>query len=198
MALPLPTNPSRLTKQPAWEWLNSLTLTEKGLFLSPILVQPKIFISCLHSAGKEELLKSEQITHVFSFAQQPNEIYSYPNKELSGLPGLEISSPNSVYTKLGIKRYLFQLQDNDKNSDSQIQTAFQCFEELCRENYHQNILIHCQLGASRSVSFVAALIAKSENWSFKKAVLEIRKHREVGIDQGFAEHLCRILRITFE
>ncbi len=182
----------------AWEWLSNLTLTAKGLFLSSILEKPKIFVSCLKSAGIEALLRQHQITHIFSFAPQPEEQFYFPNKALSVLENHQTISPGSVYQKLGISRYLFQLKDDNTNPDFQLQSAFEAFEDLCRAFPEGRILIHCELGASRSISFVAALIAKSENCSFKSAVLEIRKHREVGIDAGLAMQLSKIVGIPCE
>lgn len=184
---------------PAREWLTSFEFAKEGLYLSPVLETPRIFISDVASAGARELLVDHQIGAILSLVPQPFERIT-----LSEAPGTSIDryrvtdTTHGPYKDPNLVRYYIALRDDGTNTPQQLRAAFGLLEDICRAHPNTGILVHCQAGLSRSVSLVAALVAKSLKCTFEDAVRSLAKHRVVGIHEDLAMTLTHALEIKLE
>ena len=171
----------------------------EGLALDQVLECPKIFVSCVGSAGSRELLRQHGIRAVLSLVPQPFESVTFKESPANELERYQVATTTcGAFQDLSIERYLIRLKDSGDNSPEQLQAAFHLLQEICKAYEGHPILVHCQGGMSRSVSLVAALIAKSQRWSFQEGVQEVGRHHYLGITEAFAESLTRPIGIPFD
>ena len=200
----LHTTPSRhplegASLPPVREWLTTLELAKEGLYLSPILETPRLFISDVASAGSSALLSQHKIGAILSLVPQPFERMIPSEVHTSSLERYRVlRSTHAPYNDSNITRYYISLRDDGTNTPEQLVAAFELLEDICRAHPEMGILVHCQAGISRSVSLVAALVAKSMKCSFEEAVQGVAKHRHVGIHEEFAESLTKALGIQLD
>ena len=184
---------------PVREWLTTLELAKEGLYLSPILETPRLFISDVASAGASALLSQNKIGAILSLVPQPFERMIPSEVHTSPLERHRVlRSTHAPYNDPSIARYYFSLRDDGTNTPEQLIAAFELLEDICRAHSDTGILVHCQAGISRSVSLVAALVAKSLKCSFEEGVQAVSKHRHVGIHEEFAESLTKALGIQLD
>ena len=165
------------TLPPAREWLTTLELGKDGLYLSSILETPRLFISDVASAGSRELLSQNKIGAILSLVPQPFERMIPSEVHSSSLERHRVlRSTHAPYNDPNITRYYISLRDDGTNTSEQLVAAFELLEDICRAHPERGILVHCQAGISRSVSLVAALVAKSMKCSFEEAV-QCKKQR---------------------
>ena len=90
---------------------------------------------------------------------------------------------------LGIKYCKLDLIDNpEMNITKYFEKAF-AFIELARKN-NDNILIHCKLGRSRSVSILIAYMVKYYDFNVKQAMEFIKsKRKQIKPNYGFIKQL---------
>lgn len=194
------TNPfDGATLPPAREWLTSLGFAHDGLYLSPILEYPRIFISDVASAGARPLLVEHKIGAILSLVPQPFERMTLPDRDSTSLERYRVTqSSHAPYNDPNLARYYISLRDDGTNTPEQLRAAFGLLEDVCRAHSETGILVHCQAGISRSVSLVAALVAKSLKCSFEAGVEAVAKHRHVGIHEDFARSLTQALGIPLD
>jgi len=181
------------------EWLTTLELGKDGLYLSSILETPRLFISDVASAGSRELLSQNKIGAILSLVPQPFERMIPSEVHSSSLERHRVlRSTHAPYNDPNITRYYISLRDDGTNTSEQLVAAFELLEDICRAHPEKGILVHCQAGISRSVSLVAALVAKSMKCSFEEAVQIVAKHRHVGIHEDFARTLTQALGIQLD
>ena len=184
---------------PVREWLATLELAKEGLYLSPILETPRLFISDVASAGASALLSQYKIGAILSLVPQPFERMIPSEVHTSPLERYRVlRSTHAPYNDPNITRYYISLRDDGTNTSEQLVAAFELLEDICRAHPEKGILVHCQAGISRSVSLVAALIAKSMKCSFEEGVRAVAKNRHVGISEDFAESLTKALGIPLD
>lgn len=184
---------------PAREWLTSVGLAKDGLYLSSILATPRLFISDVASAGSPTLLTQHGIGAILSLVPQPFERMTVSASSSSDLERYRVTQSNQApYKDPNLARYYISLSDDGTNSASQLIAAFKLLQDICRAHRDTGILVHCQAGLSRSVSLVAALIAKSQSWSFQEAVEYVADYRQVGIHEDLAITLANALRIKLD
>jgi protein-tyrosine phosphatase len=103
------------------------------------------------------------------------------------------------YKNSNLARYFISLRDDGTNTPQQLLAAFELLEDICRTHAKTGILVHCQApGLSRSVSLVAALVAKSLKCSFEEAVRSLALHRHVGIHEDLALTLTHATGIQLD
>jgi len=184
---------------PVRAWLATLELAKEGLYLSPILEIPRLFISDVASAGSSALLSQNKIGAILSLVPQPFERMILSEIQSSSLERYRVlRSTHGPYNDPNVARYYISLRDDGSNTPQQLIAAFELLEDICRAHPEKGILVHCQAGISRSVSLVAALIAKSMKCSFEEGVRAVTKNRHVGISEDFAESLTKALGIQLD
>ena len=184
---------------PAREWLTTLELGREGLYLSPILDTPRLFISDVASAGAKPLLHENNIGAILSLVPQPFERMTFSSSPDASIERYRVTqSSHAPYNDPNVARYYISLRDDGTNTPEQLVAAFELLGDICRTHSETGILVHCQAGISRSVSLVAALVAKSLKCSFEAAVAAVAKHRHVGIHEDFATSLTQALGIPLD
>jgi len=69
------------------------------------------------------------------------------------------------------------LQDSSRNEQEQFNQAFQAvLREISKD---QNVLVHCNIGVSRSISVTAAAVAERDDRSLRDVLNEIEQKRPV-------------------
>ena len=181
------------------EWLTSFELAKEGLYLSSVLETPRLFISDLASAGARELLATHQIGAILSLVPQPFERMTLSDPKGESIDRYRVTdSTHGPYKNPNLARYYISLRDDGTNTPQQLIAAFELLEDICRVHPETGILVHCQAGLSRSVSLVAALVAKSLKCTFEDAVRSLAKHRQVGIHEDLAVTLTHALGIQLD
>lgn len=71
---------------------------------------------------------------------------------------------------------------HDRENYDIIQHFEKAFEFIDRNRKYTNVLVHCFLGISRSVSLVTAYLMKKYNLNFEKALWKIKSKRRQGTD----------------
>lgn len=184
---------------PVREWLATCELARDGLYLSPILEAPRLFISDVASAGSSALLSQNKIGAILSLVPQPFERMIPSEVHSSSLERHRVlRSTHAPYNDPNITRYYISLRDDGTNTPEQLVAAFELLEDICRAHPEKGILVHCQAGVSRSVSLVAALVAKSMKCSFEEGVRAVAENRHVGIHEDFAQSLTKALGIQLD
>lgn len=184
---------------PSRTWLSCMKSAQEGLWLSHILNSPRLFISDLASAGSAELLTQYKIGAMLSLELQPWENVTLTTNPRSLLERYRVTQTNqAAYARLNLHRYYISLRDDDKNSRERMLSAFGLLQDICLRYRETGILVHCRAGNSRSVSLVAALIAKSEKSSFEQAVRYISECRGVGINERLATSITDALGIRLD
>lgn len=183
----------------AREWLTSFELAKEGLHLSHVLETPRIFISDVASAGARDLLAHHQIGAILSLVPQPFERMTLSEAKGATIDRYRVTdTTHGPYNDPNLTRYYIPLSDDGKNTPQQLRAAFELLEDICRAHPGTGILVHCQAGLSRSVSLVAALVAKSLKCTFEDAVRSLATHRVVGIHEGLAVTLTHALGIQLD
>lgn len=188
-----------LVRPCARAWLVSSQVEREELYLDQVLDNPKLFISSLSSAGSRELLERHGIKAMLSLVPQPFEdvtLATHGRGEFDRYRVVTSSCPG--FHGLGISRYLISLPDHEKTSPDKLLEAFNLMRWICKEHSEEPILVHCQAGMSRSVSLVAAFIAKYQGWSFEEGAREVGYHRAFDIHERFAENLSHAVGIPFD
>ena len=187
------------TLPPSRAWLSTNGFSKDGLYFNQILDSPRILISDVASAGDPTLLTQHKIGAILSLVAQPFERFALHQNPANTLESYLVVDSNCAAYKNGcLDRYYFKLSDDGTNTPQQLIAAFELLQEICRTYKDKAILVHCQAGLSRSVSLVAALIAKSERCSFQEAALMVAEHRFIGIHEDLAITLCKALEIKLD
>jgi protein-tyrosine phosphatase len=181
------------------EWLTSFELAKQGLYLSLVLETPRLFISDVASAGARELLAHHQIGAILSLVPQPFERVTLSEAKGASIDRYRVTdTTHGPYKDPNLARYYISLADDGTNTPQQLIAAFELLEDICRAHPETGILVHGQAGLSRSVSLVAALVAKSLKCTFEDAVRSLAKHRQVGIHEDLAVTLTHALGIQLD
>jgi hypothetical protein len=181
------------------EWLTSFELAKQGLYLSLVLETPRLFISDVASAGARELLAHHQIGAILSLVPQPFERVTLSEAKGASIDRYRVTdTTHGPYKDPNLARYYISLADDGTNTPQPLRAAFELLEDICRTHPNTGILVHCQAGLSRSVSLVAALVAKSLKCTFEDAVRAIGKHRVIGIHEDLALTLTHALGIQLD
>ena len=141
--------------------------------LHPSLIFPGIFLGAYRNACHKEEIKNLEINYVLNCAMECydnfNSNIKYLHLKLNDLPSFNI------------RPFL------DKAAD---------FINECKEN-NGCILIHCQMGISRSTSCLIAYMIKYLGYSFMEALEYIKKRRpQVFPNYGFIKHLMNYEKIN--
>lgn len=185
---------------PAHDWLQSPSAQHHQLCLDRVLEHPQIFIGSAASAGSRALLEAHKIGVMLSLVPQPFEDETFSQDAGDKFERYRVvTSRCPGFHGLDVHRYLITLSDDEKNPPEKLREAFDLLRWLCKEHGDSRpILVHCQGGMSRSVSLVAALIAKYSGCSFQEAVHEVGYHRGADINEKLAESLVRAIGIPFD
>lgn len=120
--------------------------------LSEIL--PNLFLTCRQTAQKVSTFRDNNITAVVSLTT--NNI-NYPEGVLSKHFHVQDS-------------FFFILKDI-------LDEAVEFIKEMHSQN--RKVLVHCEVGVSRSASCVIAFLMKMNNWCFKDAFLYVKERRSI-------------------
>ena len=143
--------------------LNYSTFTEDcGIFFSqPTHIVDNIYVGSAFNAASYYTLKDINVKVIFNIT-----------KEISNWYPSQFEYVN------------FQLYDNnDMHIDEYLAAAYQKILE-CQEKYAGNILIHCFMGASRSVSIVLYYLMMRKKYTMDQA-LEFIKSKRTNINPTF-------------
>jgi hypothetical protein len=79
------------------------------------------------------------------------------------------------------------LLDRDDNIKRLFPVTTEYISLVLRDNVKNNVLVHCHLGCSRSVSVVCHYLMKTQNFSYDKALSFIREKRPIARPNMFYE-----------
>ena len=106
---------------PVREWLATLELAKEGLYLSPILEIPRLFISDVASAGSSALLSQNKIGAILSLVPQPFERMILSEIQSSSLERYRVlRSTHGPYNDPNVARYHISLRDDGSNTPQQL------------------------------------------------------------------------------
>ncbi len=133
---------------------------------------PRLFLSDDIAARNLNILNRYNITHILNLTT------NIPNK----------FEPKIKYKKLVI------LDFENQNISQYFSEANEFIDLALGENEHNNVLVHCNAGISRSSSFVIAyLMHKKKFKSYKDALKFVRKSRPiVSPNKGFEKQLMNL------
>jgi protein-tyrosine phosphatase len=91
-------------------------------------------------------------------------VSALPINEANRLPGIQYKFV-----------FMMDMTNQDILGDNLLEDAIAYIEQAVHDNV--NILVHCEVGVSRSVTVVAAYLMRRFEWSGKKAVYFIKDKR---------------------
>lgn len=132
-------------------------------------IVPRVYVSDLSSAEDGALLAAHGITHI-----------------LSAMP--LVRAPAAYLSR---KHMVVPLQDTPfAELAGHLADTTKFISQALRSSPHARVLVHCQMGASRSVSVVAAYLIASRGMSPTEAVAQVKARRAVAAPNwGFLTQL---------
>jgi protein-tyrosine phosphatase len=128
------------------------------------LIIPRLYVGSVEEASSKEWLKRHRITHIVNCACE------LPNFHLEEYSYLKLT-----------------LLDRDDNIKRLFPVTTEYISLVLRDNVKNNVLVHCHLGCSRSVSVVCHYLMKTQNFSYDKALSFIREKRPIARPNMFYE-----------
>ncbi|KAF9390258.1 Dual specificity protein phosphatase 10 [Podila verticillata] len=116
----------------------------------PVCVLPHLYLGAEHNASDSATLSRLGISHVLNVAVE-----------------IAQQSQEELVEKNGIRYHHLSWTHHQKNLSSEFPEAFDHIEQA--RSSGGKILVHCQLGVSRSASLVIAYVMKAENKSLTEA-----------------------------
>ncbi|XP_015919175.1 dual specificity protein phosphatase 3 isoform X1 [Parasteatoda tepidariorum] len=139
-------------------------------------VYPGIFVGDEGTARKKDFLAAVGITHVLNTAE--------------GNGFGQVLTGADFYADCKIKYLGYNLIDATR---TRIIDHFEEGVNFIEDGVKNGkVLVHCLMGMSRSVSFVAAYLILKKNMTAKEALTTIRKRREVRPNDGFLVQLLQL------
>ncbi|KAG0321145.1 Dual specificity protein phosphatase 10 [Podila horticola] len=117
----------------------------------PVCVLPHLYLGAEHNASDSATLSRLGISHVLNVAVEI----------------AQQSQEETVVEKSGIRYHHLSWTHHQKNLSSEFPEAFDHIEQA--RSTGGKILVHCQLGVSRSASLVIAYVMKAENKTLTEA-----------------------------
>lgn len=140
-------------------------------------VYPGILVGDELDATEHDYLKASGITHMLNVSQ-----------------GTEVGQVNTTaddYAGLPIKFKGLKIVDCDNtNLEDYLQGIIEFIDDAIDNG--GKVLVHCQLGISRSPSVAAAYLIVRKGFSAEEAVLKIRRMREIIPNNSFFRFLCAL------
>ncbi|XP_013097019.2 dual specificity protein phosphatase 3-like [Biomphalaria glabrata] len=142
-------------------------------------IEPGLWLGNGDLAKKLDALKDMKVTHVVNacMGNKLNQVdtnadyYQAANIHFYGIPAVDLSSFNIIPFLRPAADYIEQALANKGI-----------------------VLVHCQLGISRSASLVIAYLMLKRNMDFKNAVQYVRQRREIFPNDGFLKQLILLNR----
>jgi len=136
-------------------------------------VYPGIFVGDRHAAQKTEFLKRLGITHILNAAQ--------------GTRARTVNTGKAYYSNSNIEYLGLELLDNETEMITQHLTP--ALQFICKAVDQGKVLVHCEMGISRSSTFVIAYLMWKEKMNLIEAVKKVREKRDVRPNSGFLKQL---------
>jgi len=137
-------------------------------------VYPGIFVGDRHAAQKTEFLKRLGITHILNAAE--------------GTRARTVNTGKDYYTSSNIEYLGLELLDNEVEVISHY--LHPAMEFICKAlDQEGKVLVHCEMGISRSSTFVIAYLMWKEKMNLIEAVKKCREKRDVRPNSGFLKQL---------
>lgn len=167
---------TRILTQEDIQSFQSFTKNRKRQILADE-VFPGIFVGDELDATDVDYLKKTGITHVLNVSQ-------------GSVPG-QVNTTAQDYVGTDIKFKGLQIIDyTGTNLDEHLKEIIQFVDDAI--DNEGKVLVHCQLGVSRSPSVVAAYLVACKGFSAEKAILTIRQMRDILPNNGFLHYLCSL------
>ncbi|XP_056640768.1 uncharacterized protein LOC130901217 [Diorhabda carinulata] len=132
------------------------------------MIEPNLYLSGVAEAQNIETLKKYKITHILT-------INDYP---LTSLVKQALGHLQMKYIKL------------PDVCSSDLLSYFDEAYEFIREGVNKGaVLVHCQMGVSRSATIVIAYLMKKYNITYREALDRVKMKRCVFPNQGFVSQL---------
>lgn len=133
---------------------------------------PNLFISNRITAENIDILREKKITCIISITN------SFTDKQIL-----------NEYAKLRIDRYSYFLFDSPNENIKRVSDI----TDKIIDHYLSlggRVLVHCEMGISRSASVVISYIMKKENKSYEQVLSDVRKIRKIiNPNPGFVRQL---------
>ncbi|CAH2002480.1 unnamed protein product [Acanthoscelides obtectus] len=131
-------------------------------------IEPKLYLSGADEASSVETLKKYKITHILTINDYPltpsvKEELGYINKKFICLPDMVTSDLLSYFDE--------------------------CYEFIREGVSRGAVLVHCQMGVSRSATIVIAYLMKKYRIKYREALDKVRARRCVYPNPGFVSQL---------
>jgi protein-tyrosine phosphatase len=138
-------------------------------------VYPGIFVGDRHAAQKTDFLKRVGITHILNAAE--------------GTRVRTVNTGKDYYTSSNIEYLGLELLDNETEVISQYLHPALQFIYKAVDIDQGKVLVHCEMGISRSSTFVIAYLMWKEKMNLIEAVKKVREKRDVRPNSGFLKQL---------
>ncbi|KAG0343592.1 Dual specificity protein phosphatase 10, partial [Podila humilis] len=133
----------------------------------PVCILPHLYLGAEHNASDTIVLSRLGINHVLNVAVEIAQSQAEDEAHAAARAGSTPTATRNSENKNGIQYQHLSWTHHHKNLSSEFPEAFNYIENA--RSTGGKILVHCQLGVSRSASLVIAYVMKTENKTLTEA-----------------------------